>query len=199
MTLERAIAAWTTCTFRASITFSTAPRCAADYLLEASARVRRVLHGILIAERLFMRNQLLKTLAILVVILGSAPPARAQFSFGIRIGEPPASRVYRVPPCPAPDYVWIEGYYFPEDHYVWVEGSHYSEEGHYSWHDGYWTRPPYQGAYWVEPYHVGDQYYYGHWEGARGVIAHEHRWDRERQRDEGRIEHHDHGRWDTHR
>jgi hypothetical protein len=167
--------------------------------LEASARVRRVLHGILIAERLFMRNQLLKTLAILVVILGSAPPARAQFSFGIRIGEPPASRVYRVPPCPGPDYVWIEGYYFPEDHYVWVEGSHYSEEGHYSWHDGYWTRPPYQGAYWVEPYHVGDQYYYGHWEGARGVIAHEHRWDRERQRDEGRIERHDHGRWDTHR
>ena len=64
-----------------------------------------------------MRNQLLKTLAILLVILGLSSRVHDQFSFGIRIGEPPAPRVYRVPPCPGPDYVWVEGYYFPEDHY----------------------------------------------------------------------------------
>ena len=146
-----------------------------------------------------MRNQLLKALAILVVLLGPVPRAHAQFSFGIRIGEPPPPRVYRVPPCPGPDYVWVEGYYFPEDHYVWVEGYQYPEDGHYSWHDGYWTRPPYQGAYWVEPYHVGEQYYYGHWAGARGVVAHDHRWDREKQRDEGRDERHDHSHREAHR
>jgi hypothetical protein len=159
----------------------------------SAGRGRRVFHGIVIAERLGMRTHLLKTLAILVVILGPVPRAHAQFSFGIRIGEPPPTRASQVPPCPGAGYVWVEGYYFPEDHYVWVEGYQYAEEGHYSWHEGYWTRPPYQGAYWVEPYHANEQYYYGHWEGARGAIAHEHRWDREKQRDEGRDDRHAHG------
>lgn len=133
-----------------------------------------------------MRTHLLRTLAILVVLLGPLPSAHAEFSFGIRISEPPPPRVSRVPPCPGADYVWVEGYYFPDDHYVWVDGYQYAEEGHYSWHEGYWTRPPYQGASWVEPHHADEQYYYGHWAGARGVIAHDHRWDREKQRDEGR-------------
>src|SRR5262245_38068923 len=133
-----------------------------------------------------MKKHLLRTLAILVVLLGPLPSAHAQFSFGIRISEPPPARVSRVSPCPGADYVWVEGYYFPDDHYVWIDGYQYAEEGHYSWHEGYWTRPPYPGAYWVEPYHADEQYYYGHWAGARGVIAHDHRWDREKQRDENR-------------
>ena len=54
------------------------------------------------------------------------------------------------------------------------------------WHDGYWTRPPYEGAYWVQPYHVGGQYFTGRWEGSRGNVAHDHRWDRGTQRDERR-------------
>lgn len=100
--------------------------------------------------------------------VGAAP---AQVSFGIHIGEPPAPRAYRVPPRPAPDYVWIEGYHYPQGK-------------SYKWHDGYWTRPPYQGAYWVEPYYVGGQYFPGQWEGSRAPIAHDHRSDKDKRRDE---------------
>jgi len=113
------------------------------------------------------------TLALLGMLLPVASVAQAQISFGFRIGEPPAPRAYRVPPQPGPDYVWVEGYNYPEG-------------GRYVWHDGYWTRPPYEGAYWVEPYHVNGQYFAGHWEGSRGNVAHDHRWDRDDRRDERR-------------
>ena len=86
-------------------------------------------------------RKLLQTLAISALLLAPASAAHAQISFGIRIGEPPAPRAYRVPPQPGPDYVWVEGYWYPQ-------GSRYT------WHDGYWTRPPYEGAYWVAPYHI---------------------------------------------
>ena len=118
-------------------------------------------------------RRLLQTLAISTVLFAPASAAQAQVSFGIRIGEPPAPRANRVPPQPGPDYVWVEGYSYPQ-------GSRYM------WHDGYWTRAPYEGAYWVAPYHVGGQYFAGRWEGSRGNIAHDHRWDRGRQRDERR-------------
>lgn len=116
---------------------------------------------------------LLQTLALSALLLAPAT-AHAQVTFDVRIGQPPPPpRVYRVPPQPGPDYVWVEGYWYPQ-------GSHYR------WHNGYWTRPPYEGAYWVQPYHVGGEYYAGHWEGRRGDLFHDHRWDRSRQRDERR-------------
>jgi len=115
----------------------------------------------------------MQTIALSALLLASASAAHAQISFGIHIGEPPAPRAYRVPPRPGPGYMWVEGYQYPEG-------------GRYRWHDGYWTRPPYEGAYWVEPYHDGTQYYQGHWEGSRGNVAHDHRWDRGQQRDERR-------------
>lgn len=124
-----------------------------------------------LAQSLEMR-QSLRTATLLALLLVPAATLHAQISFGIRIGEPPPPRAYRVPPRPGPDYVWVEGYQYPQG-------------GHYKWHDGYWTRPPYQGAYWVEPYHAGGQYYAGRWEGERGNIAHDHRWDRSSQHDEG--------------
>jgi hypothetical protein len=114
---------------------------------------------------------LFKTLVLAALLAAPAATANAQVSFGIRIGPPPAPRAYRVPPRPGPEYVWVEGYQYP------VGKS-------WRWHDGYWTRPPYEGAYWIEPYHFGGQYYAGHWEGGRGVIRHDHRWDRRRERDE---------------
>ncbi len=119
-----------------------------------------------------MRNGF-RTLAVVALLLAPASMAHAQINLGIRIGEPPAPRAYRVPARPGPDYVWVEGYQYPQ-------GSHYI------WHNGYWTRPPYEGAYWVAPYHVGGQYFAGRWEGSRGNVAHDHRWDRGRQRDERR-------------
>jgi WXXGXW repeat (2 copies) len=120
-----------------------------------------------------MKN-LIQTFVISAVFALSASAASAQVSIGIHIGPPPAPRTYRVPPQPGPDYTWVEGYWYPQ-------GSRYR------WHDGYWTRPPYAGAYWVAPYHAGNQYYAGRWEGNRGNVVHDHRWDKSRARDE----HHD--------
>jgi hypothetical protein len=100
-------------------------------------------------------RKLLQTVALSAVLLVPAASVNAQVSFGIRIGEPPPPRAYRVPPRPSPDYVWIEGYQYPQGN-------------HYKWRNGYWARPPYQGAYWVEPYHINGQYYSGRWDGSRG-------------------------------
>ena len=121
-------------------------------------------------------RHLLQTLAISTLLLVPAS-ASAQVNFSVSIGPPPAPRAYRVPPQPGPDFVWVEGYWYPQ-------GSRYT------WHNGYWTRPPYQGAYWVEPYHVGGKYYAGRWEGSRGYVAHDHRWDGSKQRDERHEPHH---------
>jgi hypothetical protein len=117
-------------------------------------------------------RKLLQTFAISTLLLAPAATAQAQINFGIRIGEPPPP-AYRVPPQPGPDYIWVEGYQYPQG-------------GRYVWHNGYWTRPPYADAYWVAPYHVGGQYFPGRWEGSRGNVAHDHRWDRSQQRDERR-------------
>jgi hypothetical protein len=118
-------------------------------------------------------RKVLPTLAFSALLLGSASAAQAQINFGIHIGPPPAPRAYRVPAQPGPDYIWVEGYNYPQGN-------------HYLWHNGYWTRPPYEGAYWVAPYHINGQYYQGRWEGDRGNVNHNHSWDRGKQRDERR-------------
>jgi hypothetical protein len=114
------------------------------------------------------------TTLLLTVLLAGAP-IRAQVSIGIRIGPPPRPRVVRVlPPAPGPEFVWIDGYWYPVGR-------------HYRWHEGYWTRPPYSGARWVGPRHDGEEYYEGYWDGDRGRFPHDHRWDREGDRDRDRY------------
>ena len=94
-----------------------------------------------------------------------------QISVGIRIGNPPPPRVLRVRPrAPGPEYMWVDGYWYPV-------------AGHYRWHTGYWTRPPYVGAHWVVPHHDGERFFDGYWEGDHGRLEHDHRWDRDRNRD----------------
>ena len=126
---------------------------------------------------------LLRTVAISALLLVvSASAAHAQISFDIRIGTPPPPpRAYRVMPQPGPEFVWVEGYWYPQGN-------------HYAWHNGYWTRPPYEGAYWVEPYYIDRYDYAGHWEGDRGHVYHDHRWDRGKQRDERRERNDERGR-----
>ena len=102
----------------------------------------------------FFMGKYFRTLAISAFLLGPSSAAHAQVTFDVHIGPPPPPRAYRVPPQPGPDYVWVEGYQYPQ-------GSHYA------WHNGYWTRPPYEGAYWVAPYHNGGQYYAGRWRRSR--------------------------------
>ena len=115
-------------------------------------------------------RRILPLLALSAALLASGACANGQLAFGLRIDEPPPPVVYRVPAQPGDDYVWIEGYWYPLS-------------GRYVWHDGYWTRPPYVGAYWVAPYHIEGRYFAGHWEGPRGVRAHDHRSDGQPQRD----------------
>src|SRR6185436_17451461 len=119
-----------------------------------------------------------KKLLLLLMAAGSLLPA--QVSVGIRIGSPPPLRVERVRPRqPGPDFVWIQGYWYPEG-------------GRYRWHDGYWTRAPYGGARWSTPRYDGERFYHGYWEGDRGRFDHDHRWDRDRRnRDSERFDRRD--------
>jgi hypothetical protein len=117
--------------------------------------------------RSFVRTILL--LALMLPAFGSV--AGAQVSIGIRIGAPPQPRVLRVQPHrPSADHVWIAGYWYPVGQ-------------RYTWHAGYWTRPPYLGATWVAPHHDGQQFHAGYWGGNRGHIDHNHGSDRNANRD----------------
>jgi hypothetical protein len=117
------------------------------------------------------KNIFLLTALMLAVSLGLGSYANAQVSIGIRIGAPPPPRVVRVlPRRPGPEWVWIEGYWYPVGR-------------KYRWHAGYWTRLPYPGARWVAPRYDGGQFFDGYWDGDRGRIEHNHAWDRDRNRD----------------
>jgi hypothetical protein len=116
---------------------------------------------------------------IAALLLVGVSASGAQISVGINIGPPPPPRVVRVlPPTPGPDFVWIEGYWYPVGR-------------HYKWHEGYWTRPPYVGAHWVGPHHEGGQFFAGYWDGDRGRLEHDHHWDHDRDRDRDRYRDHD--------
>jgi hypothetical protein len=113
------------------------------------------------------------------MLMTGAPVFAGQVGVGIEIGAPPPLRVVRRPIAPGPDYYWVDGYWYPNG-------------GHYRWHGGYWTRPPYAGAAWVGPRWEGGHYYNGYWNGDRGRFEHDHRWDHDRRE-------RDHDRWHDHR
>ena len=103
---------------------------------------------------------------VLVLMLLAAGAVFAQVSVGIRIGAPPPDRVMRAQPrSPGAGYVWVAGYQYPVGN-------------RYQWHQGYWTRPAYEGATWVAPHHDGQQYFNGYWSGNRGQVNHDHQWDK---------------------
>ncbi|HWZ31494.1 MAG TPA: hypothetical protein VNX18_09195 [Bryobacteraceae bacterium] len=107
-----------------------------------------------------------------------------QVSIGIRIGAPPPPRVVAVVPArPGPEFIWVEGYWYPVG-------------GRYRWHEGYWTRPPYAGARWVGPHHDGDRFFEGYWDGDRGRYEHDHKFDKHHDRDwhDHDRDRHDHDR-----
>jgi len=116
---------------------------------------------------------------LLLSLIFMAASAVAQISIGIQIGPPPPSREVRIlPPRPGPEFVWVGGYWYPE-------------RNHYKWHAGYWTRPAYPAARWVEPHYEGGRYFAGFWDGDHGPREHDHHWDRGRDRDDRE---HDRGR-----
>jgi len=110
--------------------------------------------------------------AAFLLISGSVVWAEPQVSIGIHIGPPPPPRVVYVAPVPPPEpeFVWIEGYWYPDEH-------------RYRWHEGYWSRPPYPGARWVAARYERAMFFEGYWDGSRGRMRHDHRWDGDRHRD----------------
>jgi YXWGXW repeat-containing protein len=130
-------------------------------------------------------------IAVVLALLAGGSLIAGQVSIGITIGPPPPPRVIAVVPAsPGPQFVWIAGYWYPAG-------------GRYRWHEGYWSRPPYEGARWVGPRYEGSEYLVGYWEGDRGRVQHDHRWDRDHDRrdfDRKRHRHHhgDHGDHDDH-
>lgn len=130
-----------------------------------------------------MRSSI-RTTVLVALLLASSSVLGAQVYIGIRIGPPPPPRVVRVlPPRPSPEFIWVDGYWYPVGH-------------RYRWHEGYWTRPPYARARWVGPHYDGEQFFAGYWEGDRGRFEHDHHWDRDRDRDfdRGRDREREHGR-----
>jgi hypothetical protein len=112
-----------------------------------------------------------KRLLLVFLLLVGGLCAFGQVSVGIVIGPPPTPRVVRVVPVrPGPEFIWVEGYWYPVGH-------------HYKWHAGYWTRPPYAGAHWVGPRHDGERFFAGYWDGDRGRREHDHHWDHDRDHD----------------
>ncbi|MEO8658705.1 MAG: hypothetical protein ABI693_09555 [Bryobacteraceae bacterium] len=109
----------------------------------------------------------MKAKLVLLALL-AAGAAFAEVSIGIVIGAPPRPRVVRVQPrSPGAGYSFVTGYWYPVGR-------------RYKWHQGYWTRPAYEGAQWVAPRYSEGRYYNGYWNGGRGQFAHDHRWDRDR-------------------
>jgi hypothetical protein len=134
-------------------------------------------------------RSLVKATLLAAALLATGSVIKAQVSIGISIGPPPPARVVRVlPERPGPEFLWVEGYWYPVG-------------GHYRWHGGYWTRPPYEGARWVVPHHDGERFYTGYWEGDRGRVEHDHHWDHDHDRDHhdrGHEHDHDHDRHGDH-
>ena len=72
-----------------------------------------------------------KLLALVLLAAGSM----FAIEIGIHIGAPPPPRIVHVRiASPGPGYAYVEGYWYPVG-------------GHYHWHAGYWSRPPYEALF----------------------------------------------------
>jgi len=79
-------------------------------------------------------------LLAMMLLAGGSMFAQSRFSVGIGFGgggnfnQPPPAYASNIPPCPGPDYTWVDGY--------WAQG--YGGE---TWVAGYWSRQPFFGGY----------------------------------------------------
>ena len=85
-----------------------------------------------------------KLLAIML-LAGSSMFAQNRFSVGIGLrgngagfNQPFPSYASNIPPCPGPDYTWVDGY--------WSQ-----DYGRNTWVAGYWNRRPFNSGYQVGP------------------------------------------------
>ena len=97
----------------------------------------------------------MKKLLLAGLLLMGSTTFAAHVSIGVNFGAPPPPPRVAYFAAPGPGYVWIDGFYYP------------ARRG-WEWRPGYWSRPPYVGAYWVRPRYEGRRYYGGYWERGRG-------------------------------
>ena len=84
-------------------------------------------------------------LVAMMLLAGGSMFAQTRVSIGIGFGghgagfyQPPPSYASNIPPCPGPDYVWVDGY--------WSQ-----DYGRNTWVAGYWNRQPFNNDYQVAP------------------------------------------------
>ena len=128
-----------------------------------------------------MRN-LIRALIAALSLAALPVVSQAGLFVGVSVGvAPPVLPVYVQPPCPAPGYIWIPGYWAWDDDYYWVPGTWALApevgllwtpgywgwaEGAYEWHAGYWG--PHVGFYGGIDYgfgYTGVGYEGGYWRG----------------------------------
>src|SRR6516162_5776090 len=95
-------------------------------------------------EEAVMRN-LVRSLIAALPLLALPLVTQAALFVGVSVNlAPPALPVYVQPPCPAPGYIWMPGYWAWDDGYYWVPGT--------------WVLAPAVGLLWTAGYwgpHVG--------------------------------------------
>ncbi len=129
-----------------------------------------------------MRN-LIRTLVAALALAALPVVSQAGLFVGVSVNiAPPVLPVYVQPPCPAPGYIWIPGYWAWDEGYYWVPGTWVLApavgllwtpgywgwaDGAYLWHAGYWG--PHVGFYGGIDYgfgYTGVGYAGGYWRGS---------------------------------
>jgi hypothetical protein len=112
-----------------------------------------------------------RSLLLLVVLLGFSHRALAQIGIGISVNfGPPTLPVYAQPICPADGYIWTPGYWaFYDGDYFWVPGTWVqAPQVGFLWTPGYWAWSgnafTFQEGYWGPQvgYYGGINYGYGY-------------------------------------
>jgi hypothetical protein len=130
-----------------------------------------------------MRN-LIRALIVTLPLVALPVVSQAGLFVGVSVNiAPPLLPVYVQPPCPAPGYIWMPGYWAWDDGYYWVPGTWVLAPavgllwtpGYWGWADdvyvwnaGYWG--PHVGFYGGINYgfgYPGVGYQGGYWEGSR--------------------------------
>ena len=128
-----------------------------------------------------MRN-LVRALIVALPLTALPVASQAGLFVGVSVNiAPPLLPLYVQPPCPAPGYIWVPGYWAWNDGYYWVPGTWVVApavgllwtpgywgwaDGAYLWHAGYWG--PHVGFYGGINYgfgYTGVGYQGGYWRG----------------------------------
>jgi WXXGXW repeat (2 copies) len=80
-------------------------------------------------------------LMAMMLLAGGSMFAQTRVSVGIGFGghgagfyPPPPAYASYIPPCPGPDYIWVDGYWSPD-------------YGRNTWVAGYWNRQPFDNRF----------------------------------------------------